>query len=250
LHSGSFGGGIDNPLNVLSHMIAKLKDETGHILIPGFYDDVRPLTENERDILAKFPFNEADWLAETGVPQAWGEPEYTLLERLGARPTLDVHGIIGGYTGPGGKTVLPAHAHAKFSMRLVPDQNPQAIRELVISYLRQIAPPTVTIEVQLLGVAPASITELEIPAMQAAKAALADTFGVEPVFMREGGSIPVVSEFQLELGLETILMGFGLPGDNIHAPNERMYLPNYFQGIESSIRFLQYYGQRNVQLSI
>lgn len=250
LHSGSFGGGIDNPLNVLGHMIAKLKDETGHILIPGFYDDVRPLTENERDILAKFPFNEADWLAETGVPQAWGEPEYTLLERLGARPTLDVHGIIGGYTGPGGKTVLPAHAHAKFSMRLVPDQNPQAIRELVISYLRQIAPPTVTIEVQLLGVAPASITELEIPAMQAAKAALADTFGVEPVFMREGGSIPVVSEFQLELGLETILMGFGLPGDNIHAPNERMYLPNYFQGIESSIRFLQYYGQRNVQLSI
>lgn len=135
LHSGSFGGGINNPLNALAHIIARLKDEDGHILIPGFYDRVRPLSAEERAILAQFPLDEAAWLAESGAPQAWGEPEYTLVERLGARPTLDVHGIIGGYTGPGGKTVLPASVHAKLSMRLVPDQDPEEIRHLFTQYV-------------------------------------------------------------------------------------------------------------------
>ncbi|MCP4357510.1 MAG: dipeptidase [Chloroflexi bacterium] len=243
LHSGSFGGGIDNPLNVLGHLIAKLKDEDGHILIPGFYDGVRPLTEQERDILARFPFDEAVWLAETGAPRPWGESEYNLVERLGARPTLDVHGILGGYTGPGSKTVLPASVHAKFSMRLVPNQDPADIEAKVHQYLAEIIPPTVSYELQFSSGAPASISDLNMPAMQAAVAASTAAFGQEPVFMREGGSIPVVSKFQTYLGLETILLGFGLPGDQIHAPNERFYLPNYYRGIETSIRFLQNYGR-------
>jgi acetylornithine deacetylase/succinyl-diaminopimelate desuccinylase-like protein len=243
LHSGSFGGGVNNPLNVLGHIIAKLKDEDGHVLIPGFYDAVRPLTPQEREVLAKFPLDEASWLAETGTPAPWGEPQFTLVERLGARPTLDIHGIIGGYTEAGSKTVLPAKVHAKLSMRLVPDQDPKAIAKTLQAYVAQIAPPTVTVTVTISGSAPASITDLNIPAMKAAVSAYHAAFGREPVFMREGGSIPVVSEFQSELGMETILMGFGLPGDNIHAPNERFYLPNFYRGIQTSIRFFEAYGQ-------
>ena len=242
LHSGSFGGGINNPLNVLGHIIAKLKDEEGRILIPGFYDKVRALSEDERDTLAQFPLDEDAWLAEAGAPQAWGETEYSLVERLGARPTLDVHGIIGGYTGTGGKTVLPSTVHAKISMRLVPDQDPEEIAMLYREYIREIAPPSVDIAVAVRGGAPASITDLNIPAMKAASAAYSEAFGCEPVFMREGGSIPVVGQFQEFLGLETVLMGFGLPDDKIHAPNERFYLPNYYRGIETSIRFFHEYG--------
>jgi acetylornithine deacetylase/succinyl-diaminopimelate desuccinylase-like protein len=243
LHSGSYGGGINNPLNVLGHIIAKLKDEDGHILIPGFYDKVRPLSQEEREILAKFPLDEAKWLAETGAPQAWGEPEYTLVERLGARPTLDINGMIGGYTGPGGKTILPAKVHAKISMRLVPDQDPIEIAQLFRDYVKKISPPSVRVEVTTRGGAPASITDLHIPAMTAASAAYAETFGHEPVFMREGGSIPVISQFQKNLGLETVLMGFGLPSDRIHAPNECFYLPNFYRGIQTSIHFLTGLGE-------
>ena len=242
LHSGSFGGGINNPLNVLAHIIAKLKDEDGRILIPGFYDEVRPLTGQERHILAQFPLDEAAWLAETGAPEPWGEPEFTLVERLGARPTLDVHGIIGGYTGAGAKTVLPSKVHAKVSMRLVPDQDPEEIGRLLKAYIAELAPPSVTVEVTVGHGAPASITDFNIPAMQAAAQAYATAFGQEPVFMREGGSIPVVSAFQSDLGVETVLMGFGLPSDQIHAPNERFYLPNFYRGIETSIHFLQNLG--------
>ncbi len=244
LHSGSFGGGIDNPLNVLGHIIAKLKDENGRVLIPGFYDDVRELSSEERDMLAQYNFDEAGWLAETGAPQAWGEPEYTLIERLGARPTLDVHGIIGGYTGPGGKTVLPSTVHCKLSMRLVPDQDPEKIAAAFREYVEKIAPPTVKVEIIGGHGAPATITDFEIPAMKAAVAAYTETYGKEPVFMREGGSIPVVGQFQEFLGLETVLMGFGLPDDKIHAPNERFYLPNFFKGIETSIRFLDILGEK------
>lgn len=243
LHSGSFGGGINNPLNVIGHVIAKLKDEQGHILIPGFYDKVRSLSQEERNILAQFPLEEDKWLAEAGAPQAWGEPEYSLVERLGARPTLDVHGIIGGYTGTGKKTVLPSKVHAKISMRLVPDQDPDEIARLFCDYIREITPPSVEVAVDLTGGAPASIIDLNIPAVKAATIACDDVFGRQPVFMREGGSIPVVGLFQEFLGLETVLMGFGLPDDKIHAPNERLYLPNYYRGIETSIRFLHEYGQ-------
>lgn len=243
LHSGSFGGGVDNPLNVVAHIIAKLKDENGRVLVPGFYDRVRPLTDQERAILADYPLDEAAWLADTGLSQPWGEPGYTLVERLGARPTLDVHGIVGGYMGPGGKTVLPSHAHAKISMRLVPDQDPQEIARLFTEYVQQIAPPTVTVDVTIRGGAPASITDLNMPAMQAAQEALTAAFNAAPVLMREGGSIPVVGEFQSILGMETILMGFGLPDDQIHSPNERFYLPNFYRGIEASIYFLQALGR-------
>ncbi len=243
LHSGSFGGAVNNPLNVLGHIIAKLKDEDGKILIPGFYDKVRPLTDEERELMAQFPFDEEVWKAEMGAPEAWGESEFSIVERLGARPTLDVHGIIGGYTGPGAKTVLPSTVHIKVSMRLVPDQDPKEIARLFTAYVNEITPPSVTVDIQLRGGAPATISDLDNPAMEAAVSALEQTFSTKPVFMREGGSIPVVGEFQEVLGLETILMGFGLPSDQIHAPNERFYLPNYYQGIEASIRFFEAYAK-------
>ncbi len=244
LHSGSFGGGINNPLNALGHLISRLKDPDGHVLIPGFYDKVRPLTVEERQVLAQFPLAENEWLAETGAPQAWGEPDYTLIERLGARPTLDVHGIIGGYTGPGGKTVLPSTVHCKLSMRLVPDQDPQEIAQLFRDYVQSIVPPSIRVSITGRSGSPATITDLRIPAIKAAVSAYEASFGVPPVFMREGGSIPVVGQFQEYLDLETVLMGFGLPDDRIHAPNERFYLPNYYRGIETSIRFLTEYGQQ------
>lgn len=247
LHSGGYGGGINNPLNVLCHIIAQLKDPEGHILIPGFYDDVRELEADERHMLNQLPLNQEEWLAETGAPEIWGEPEYTLIERLGARPTLDVHGIIGGYTGEGGKTIIPSKVHAKISMRLVPDQDPAKIKQLFRDYVRQLTPPSVTLEFREESEgAPASITNYKIPAMQAAKEAYAATFGKEPLFMRIGGSIPVVGEFQTHLGLETILMGFGLLSDRIHSPNENFYLPNFYRGIETSIHFLYYYGTESL----
>jgi acetylornithine deacetylase/succinyl-diaminopimelate desuccinylase-like protein len=243
LHSGSYGGGINNPLNVLGHLIAKLKDEEGRILIPGFYDRVRPISQEEKELLAQYPLDEAAWLAETGANQTWGEKDYTLVERLGARPTLDVHGVIGGYTGPGGKTVLPAHAHAKISMRLVPDQDPAEIARLFERYLQTITPSSVKVSLHVRGGSPASIIDRTIPAMKAAAAAYAQVFEAEPVYKREGGSIPVVGQFQRHLGLETVLMGFGLSDDNLHAPNERFSLTMFYRGIETSIHFLAEYRQ-------
>lgn len=243
LHSGSFGGGIDNPINVAGHIIAKLKDENGRILIPGFYDKVRELTAEERAVLAEFPRDEAQWLKNAGAPQLWGEPEFSLVERIGARPTLDVNGIIGGYTGQGGKTVLPSMIHIKVSMRLVPDQDPREIGRLFQQYVKSIAPPTVTVTIDVRSFSPASVTDYTVPAMRAASAAYEHVFGRKPVYLREGGSIPVVAAFQAELGLETVLMGFGLPDDRIHSPNERFYVPNFYKGIETSIYFLAEYAR-------
>jgi acetylornithine deacetylase/succinyl-diaminopimelate desuccinylase-like protein len=237
LHSGSYGGGIDNPLNALAHLIAKLKDERGHIMIPGFYDRVRPLSLEERQLLATFPLDEAAWLAETGAPAVWGEPEYALTERISARPTLDITGMIGGYTGPGTKTILPSSAHAKISMRLVPDQDPEEIARLFESYVEEVLPASVTVHIKRYGLAHPVLIDRDTPTMQAASEAYEATFKRRPVFMREGGSIPVVSRFERDLGLPTILMGFGLPGDRIHSPNERFYLPNFYAGIETSIRY-------------
>lgn len=242
LHSGSYGGGIDNPINVLGHLIARLKDERGHVLIPGFYDRVRPLSLDEREMLAHFPLDEAEWLAETGAPIAWGEPEYSLVERLGARPTLDVTGILGGYTGVGVKTVLPAHAHAKISMRLVPVQDPAEIVRLFEAYVGSILPPSVKATISFAGGSRAALLETNTATMRAAAQAYERTFGRPPVFMREGGSIPVVNQFANDLGLPTVLMGFGLPDDRIHSPNERFFLPNYFAGIETAIRYLELLG--------
>lgn len=238
LHSGSYGGGINNPLNVLSHLIARLKDERGHVLIPGFYDQVRPLSVEERELLANFPLDEEAWLREAGAPELWGEPEYTLVERISARPTLDITGMYGGYTGEGTKTVLPAHAHAKISMRLVPDQDPHQIAEAFERHVRSILPPSVTVKMRVAGSSKAALLDRDTAPMRAAAAAYEATYNHPVVFMREGGSIPVVNQFESDLKLPTVLMGFGLPGDRIHSPNERFYLPNFYAGIETSIRYL------------
>ncbi len=237
LHSGSYGGAVHNPLHALAAMIAKLHDEHGHITIPGFYDKVRPLTAEERAELARIPFDREAWLKETGVPTDWGEPEYTIIERASARPTLDLNGMWGGYTGEGAKTIIPAMAHAKITMRLVPDQDPAEIGQLLADYLQAIAPPTVTVETRVHHGAPAAIINRHSPAVEAAAKAYEIGFGARPVFMREGGSIPVVTTFQQVLGLEPVLMGFGLPDDGIHAPNEKFYLPNFHHGLQTVLAF-------------
>lgn len=238
LHSGTYGGGVNNPLNALGHLLAQLKDERGHIMIPGFYDRVRPLTLEERELLAHFPLDEAAWLRETGSPELWGEPEYSLVERISARPTLDVTGMYGGYIGEGTKTVLPSRAHAKISMRLVPDQDPAEILQLFERFVRSVLPPSITLNILHSGGAKAALVDRDTAPMRAAAAAYEAAYQRPPVFMREGGSIPVVNQFETDLQLPTVLMGFGLPGDHIHSPNERFYVPNFFKGIETSVHYL------------
>ncbi len=239
LHSGSYGGAVHNPLGALATMIAKLHDEKGRVAIPGFYDRVRPLSESERAELARLPYDEAAFCREAGISATWGDPDYTALERLGARPTLDVNGLLGGFTGAGAKTIIPAQAMAKISMRLVPDQEPHEIAQLFESYIKQITPLTVQSQVRAIHFAEPALLRRDIPAMQAARQAYRAGFGTEPLFTREGGSIPVVTLFKKQLGLDSILMGFGLPDDRLHSPNERFYLPNFYRGIRSSIYFLQ-----------
>jgi acetylornithine deacetylase/succinyl-diaminopimelate desuccinylase-like protein len=238
LHSGVYGGAVLNPINALCRMIAKLQDEDGHIAIPGFYDRVRALDTEERAELAKAPFDRQAWLEEAGVKADWGEAEYTIVERTTARPTLDVNGIWGGYTEAGSKTVLPSQAFAKLSMRLVPDQDPAQVKQLIRDYLARIAPPQVSVEVRDLHSGDGAIVRRDSPAMRAAFGAYAEVFGKEPILIREGGSIPVVATFQKVLGIETILMGFGLPDDRLHSPNEKFHLPNFYRGIETVIRFM------------
>ena len=243
LHSGIYGGAVHNPINALCAMIARLHDENGHITIPGFYDQVRELPPEERAALALAPFERETWLREAGVPADWGEPAYTIAERTAIRPTLDVNGIWGGYIQPGAKTVLPSQAFAKISMRLVPDQTPAEITRLLRDYLGEIAPPTVTVEVRDLHGAEPAIVRRDSPAMKVAFRAYAETFGKEPVFVRRGGSIPVVATFQKALGIETVLMGFGLPDDRLHSPNEKFHLPNFYKGIETIIHFMDFLGE-------
>jgi acetylornithine deacetylase/succinyl-diaminopimelate desuccinylase-like protein len=245
LHSGHYGGAVKNPINALAHIIARLQDEEGRVLIPGFYDDVRTLDDEERRILNELPLDEKQWAEAIGVPEPWGDAGFTVVERVGARPSLDVNGIVGGYTGEGGKTVLPAHAHAKISMRLVPDQDPARIAEGFRRYVLEIAPPEVRVEVRSTGSgSPASISDFETDAVRAAIDAYDEVYRQKPVLMREGGSIPVVGQLQAHLGLETVLMGFSTPDAQIHAPNERFYLPNFYRGIETVIHFLHSYGER------
>lgn len=242
LHSGSMGGGVDNPIHALAHIISQLKAQDGTITIPGFYDDVRLLEQEERARLANSPQSEDEYLANAGAPTLWGEKAFTLTERLGARPTLDFNGIVGGYIGDGPKTIIPSTVHAKLSMRLVPDQDPERISQLVTDYIKQICPDTVSITITPLHGAAASISDYNHPAMQAAALAATTVFGNEPVYKREGGSIPIVGQLKRDLNMETILLGFGLPDDRIHSPNERFYLPHFFQGIETVIHFLANYS--------
>jgi acetylornithine deacetylase/succinyl-diaminopimelate desuccinylase-like protein len=242
LHSGIYGGAVHNPVNALCAMIASLHDGDGHITIPGFYDDVRELSPEERAELAKTPFERAEWLHEAGVKTDWGEAAYTIVERTTARPTLDVNGIWGGYIEPGAKTVLPSKAFAKISTRLVPDQDPAKITQLLQEHLARIAPPAVSVEVRDLHGGRCAIVRRDSPGMQAAFRAYAEAFGKEPVFVRGGGSIPVVATFKDVLGLDTILMGFGLPDDRLHSPNEKFHLPNFHKGIETVLHFMEFLG--------
>lgn len=237
LHSGMYGGAVDNPLHVLARLIASLHDDAGRVTVPGFYDDVLPLTEEERAELARIPYGEEELLADTGVPRAWGEPEYTVVERIGARPTLDVNGLWGGFTGEGAKTVIPARAHAKISMRLVPNQDPDRVAQAALAYLQRAAPPTVTVTGRIFHGTPPALVPQDHPAMRAAAAAYERVWGRRPIFTREGGSIPVVALFAERLRLPTVLMGFGLRDDNLHAPNEKFYLPNFYRGIETAVHF-------------
>ncbi len=216
---------------------------TGASTVPGFYDKVRPLDEAERAEMARVPYDEALLLEETGASQAWGEPEYSVLERIAARPTLEFNGIWGGFQGEGAKTVIPARAGAKISTRLVPDQDPWEIATLLTEHLQKIAPPTVRVEVKELHHGHGAIMPRDIPAMQAASEAYEEVFGRRPIFTREGGSIPVVATFKSMLGMDTVLMGFGLADDNLHAPNERFDIEMFYKGIETAILFYQKMGE-------
>jgi acetylornithine deacetylase/succinyl-diaminopimelate desuccinylase-like protein len=231
LHSGVFGGAVANPAFVLAQMIAQMKDRGGRIKVPGFYDDVRPLEEAERQAWAQLPFNEKKYRKEFGFPKLFGESGYTTLERTWARPTLEVNGLLSGFTSEGAKTVLPAVAMAKISMRLVPNQHPDKIAELFEAYVRKIAPKTVELKVTRMHGGKPWMTAYDNPFVQAAARAIERGFGRAPVFTREGGSIPVVSTFQEELGLPSVLFGVGLPDENAHAPNEKLDLGNFHHGV-------------------
>jgi acetylornithine deacetylase/succinyl-diaminopimelate desuccinylase-like protein len=237
LHSGLFGGSVHNPAQVLCELIAGMHDADGRVTLPGFYDNVRVLSDEERADLARIPVTNENWQAMTGVPQLYGEQGFTTLERLGARPTLEVNGLLSGFTGEGSKTVLPAKAMAKISTRLVPYQDDKAVEAQLKEYLRRRAPPTVTWEVKRLASGPAVLVRRDSEAVRAASAAMEATFGVRPVFRLEGGSVPVVSLVQAKLGVDSLLMGFGLPDDNLHSPNEKQHLPTLYRGIETYIRF-------------
>jgi acetylornithine deacetylase/succinyl-diaminopimelate desuccinylase-like protein len=237
LHSGLYGGIVENPANVLCQLVAGMKDKDNRVLLPGFYDKVRPLSAEERQELARLPLDEAYYLQGTGARRLVGETGYTWVELTGARPTLDVNGLYSGFIGEGSKTVLPAYAMAKVSMRLVPDQDPEEIRQAMAKYIEERLPDTMRYELLVHAGNPASITDLNTPGVKALAKALETVWGIRPVYKREGGSIPVVGHMKQILDAESVLTGFGLPDDNIHAPNERLNLQNWYRGIDSLIHF-------------
>lgn len=238
LHSGVFGGSVHNPLQVLCELIAGMHDEDGRVTLPGFYDKVRELPRKEREELLRAPYSDEQWKGETGVSALWGEKGYSTLERVGTRPTLEICGVTGGFTGEGAKTVIPARALAKISTRLVPNQDSGAVYEQLSEYLRRNAPETISWALRELHHAPASAVNLESSVLRAAARSLEEVWGVPPIYRREGGSVPVVGLLQSTLGSELVLMGFAMPTDGIHGPNEKLHLPNFFRGIETYIRFL------------
>jgi acetylornithine deacetylase/succinyl-diaminopimelate desuccinylase-like protein len=240
LHSGAYGGVAHNPLQVMVEILAALHDDWGRVSIPGFYDRVRPLTDKDRAEFERVPFDAEAFRQEVGAPALWpGEVGYTPLERLGARPTLDLHGIRGGFVGEGQKTVIPAKIAAKVSMRLVPDQDPSEIAGLFEARVRDLAPPSVEVTVRKLSVADAAVIERDAPAMRAALRAYRRGFDAEPVFLRSGGTLPVVSMLNHSLKAPVIMLGFGMPDDNVHAPNEVLSLDNFRRGINTSIYFMR-----------
>ncbi len=243
LHSGMYGGAAPNPFVALAQIIAQLKDSTGRILIPGFYDAVKAPTEDELKAWKTLPFDEEHYRAtEVGSPQLTGEPGFSVLERTWARPTLDVHGMPGGFTGAGAKTVIPAKAVAKVSMRLVPDMTPQESFAQYKSYVESLRPKGIDLDVRLIHSGDAIVVGTDNPYIEAATRAMKEVWGKDTVFVRGGGSIPIVGDFERHLKIPTVMMGFGLPDDNLHAPNEKFHIANYYRGIESIIVFFEALG--------
>ena len=236
VHSGGYGGVVENPANALARIIAELKDRDGVIQVPGFYDDVQELSPDERARVAAIPVHEETFLEDTGAKSLHGETGYSLLERIGYRPTLDVNGIWGGFQGEGSKTIIPGKAHAKISCRLVPDQDPEALFEKLKAYVLEVAPPGVQVEVRNLGTGKPTVVHADDPIAEAAARALEVTFGAKPYFIRGGGSIPVAEVFDHVLGRPPLLLGFANPDDHSHAPNEFMRLGNYETGIRTICR--------------
>ena len=234
LHSGSFGGAVANPAFMLSNILSQMKDKSGRIKIPGFYDDVRPLLDEERAQWKRLPFNETRYRKDLGAPRLFGETGYSTLERVWARPTFEVNGLLAGFTGDGAKTVIPASAMAKVSMRLVPDQLPDKIAGLFEAYLKKVAPKSVDVSLTRMHGGKPWMAAFDNPYVQAAGRAIERGFGKSPVFNREGGSIPVVSTFQEILGVPSVLFGIGLPDENAHAPNEKLDLGNFHNGVIAS----------------
>jgi acetylornithine deacetylase/succinyl-diaminopimelate desuccinylase-like protein len=246
LHSGMYGGTIHNPAQAIAEIIASMHDADGHITVDGFYDNVRDITRAERNDAAQMaPIFEATWREEAEAPAMWGEPDYNAWERIGSRPTLEINGIYGGYTEKGGqKTVIPSSAFAKISCRLVADQDPQRIFDLLKAHIDKVAPPTIRTELRRLSSAKAVAVARDSSAMQVAVDAYEEVFGKTPIFTREGGSIPVVLTCQEALNVPVIMMGFGLPDDNLHAPNEKFSLEMFRKGIQTAIVFYEHYGQQ------
>ena len=242
LHSGNFGGAIHNPLQALCEMIAQLHDSDGRIAIPNFYDRVRNWPQEERDYMARAGRTDEQILADAQTRAGWGERGFSLYERTTVRPSLSVTGIVGGYQGAGVKAIIPSRAVAKLNFRLVPDQQSAEIEQLVRQHIQRLAPPAMDLKIRTLLKANPALIDRKHPALRAAAKAYRHGFGVAPVFLRSGGSIPVVNTFQEALGLPTVLMGFALPDDRLHGPNEKFHLPNFFRGIETSIRFLSEIG--------
>jgi acetylornithine deacetylase/succinyl-diaminopimelate desuccinylase-like protein len=243
LHSGVYGGAAPNPLQAIAEILTTLKDRQGHIRIPGFYDRVVPPSDKERAAWARLPFDEGEYKEkEVGVKELVGEPEVPLFERLWARPTLEVHGIRGGFIGEGAKTVIPARALAKISLRLVADQNPDEATAQLKKAIAAACPKGVTAEYKPIHNAPPSLVNPDNRFIQAAAEAMKQVFGKETVYIRSGGSIPIVAAFDEHLGIPSVMMGFGLPDDNLHAPNEKLHLPNFFRGIEAVARYIEILG--------
>jgi acetylornithine deacetylase/succinyl-diaminopimelate desuccinylase-like protein len=242
LHSGVYGGAVANPITMLSKMIASCHDENNHITIPGFYDDVVESSDIERAKMAEAPFDASEYAKDLGVTELWGEKGYSSNERTGIRPTLEVNGIWGGYTGEGAKTVLPSKAFAKISCRLVPNQSSQKITEKIINYFTSIAPAGVTVKAAEHHGGEPYMTPINSKEYQAAASAITATFGKEPIPVRGGGSIPICALFEKELGLKIVFMGFGLDSDNLHSPNEKFDIVNFYKGIETIPYFHQFYA--------
>lgn len=243
LHSGVYGGGVTNPVNALCNMITALKDSDNKITIPGFYDRIKPVSQKERDLMNQAPFDLKVYQEDLGIEAVDGETGYTTLERTSIRPTLDVNGIWGGYTGAGAKTVLPSKAFAKISMRLVPDQDPDEVTKMFSDYFTSLAPPGIEVKVTPHHGGHPAVTPTDSVEYRAAELAMTDAFGVKPIPQRGGGSIPIVSLFERVLGVKTVLMGFGLDSDNIHSPNEKYGLFNFYKGIETIPHFYRHYAE-------